>query len=348
MFGGLRRVWHKYPTPGLPNWTAANIDNVRDTFPPLTGYFSTPNVFSLSNGLDDIPTYIINGRNFDVGQVNAALRNNDITKIREIFNTAPLDLPQQINVLRGPRMPDPYVFNLKTRQVNINYARPELNTRSYAGVQSAMNSHPRLLQYLKGLGVATLVGVGVMLVLRGIDVISDILEAMSRTGGSYLFDTDTNNVLQGCILRFRSCGMDIQSIDQGLFCQGFDDPLITDIGDLTQMCVGYNYDVEQTVCRYSDPYADPESPQWLDISLLHPDQMIACVEPYTFGDLLEDLGLGSLLGPDSKMKNLSGKLSEGFKWILQIVIWVVIIIVVIVVIYMLIRFIPKKNKQQVS
>lgn len=231
---------------------------------------------------------------------------------------------------RADNIPDSALHALETKKNAVRNTFPETATRSREGVQNALNRNPRLATHLKNLGYITLIGVGVYLIINVADLVSSIVEALNRTGGSWYYrgnnGADNFENIERCVLQFRSCGMNLDQI-RGELCvlDPFDanrvDPVLS-LTDARQLCNGYNMQREQTVCRASDANADTSSPQYYDISDFEVNHTIQCVEPYDLADLIADLGLDHLLGEDGLLGALSNSttsFSNNFMTILFVV-----------------------------
>ncbi|AIZ48565.1 odv-e56 [Agrotis segetum nucleopolyhedrovirus B] len=263
------------------------------------------------------PGYNLPNNDFiPTSQLNSVMRNNDTTGMRRIFGNTPTNNDYTaMNRLRGvDNVPD---ANMHSKQLKRNAVKdnfPDTRTRTPDGVENVLSKNPRLdnaLQTMKTAGVVTLIGVGVYFTFSAANLIQDIIAAINKTGGSYhTTGIDGGNTVEVCLLLHRTCRM--PELDGSVTVCDVD-PLLPDGTALRNICNGFNYEAEQSVCRASDPNADENSPQYVDISELSTDQMISCIEPYDFGDLIADLGLDGLLGEEgliAKSSNKSKSLSE--------------------------------------
>ncbi|AAQ96415.1 occlusion-derived virus envelope protein 56 [Neodiprion sertifer nucleopolyhedrovirus] len=330
MFSGLRKTAKIYDN--TADLLVDNTSLVVGKFSNFDAVFSLPSAKSISKGyVIDYATFI---GNVDTFSINKILRQADDVNIETLFNATDTDIAG-LNVLRkAANVPDNTIYVAEVKRINLKSLYPSLDVKTYDGIASGLNNNPKLYSYLKGLGVATLAGGAVVLVLLGIDLVQDIIDALNRTGGSYFTYGEADNV-ESCYLRYRSCGVDQSSVDTTTYCQNFLDPILEDdVTALTAICDGYDIDTEISVCRQSDPYADPDSEQWVDVSELAENQTLSCVEPYTFSDLISDLGLDWLLGDDSILGNSftsgSDSISSLSSYIGYIAIFAIIIIVGIV------------------
>ncbi|QED40535.1 ODV-E56 [Chrysodeixis includens nucleopolyhedrovirus] len=312
-FNPLRKVNKVYTNP-----TNFNIDNlaVINTAPGgFKNVLSSTNTQALGNNRF-VPGYNIGNNNFiSTADMNRIMRNNDVTGIRNVFGNVSQNNLNGLTLLRrADNIPDAAIHssNLKRNAVKQNY--PNTNTTSAAGVDNVLQQNPNLNSYLQNLktaGVVALIGTGVYLTFSAANLIQDVIEALNRTGGSYYYrGSEGGDVIDACLLIHRTCrrpetlnGVELCTID----------PLISDASVLNNICQGYNYESEKTVCRASDPNANPNTPQYVDISDLAPGQTLNCVEPYNMGDLIGDLGLDGLLGENglvAKSSNKSTSLSD--------------------------------------
>lgn len=308
---------------------------IRPTVP--AGFnMGTPTGITLPGG-NVQPGFNINNNFVPNAQVNRVMRNNDVPGIRNIFPSASNNNLRGLDVLRRTdNIPDAAVHRLTTQKARVKNSFPETHTRTRQGVDNALQQNPRLMTYLKGAGYITLIGVGVYLTINLADLVGSIVEALNRTGGSYLFvgnnGADDMDRIEACILRHRSCGMALDQIHEHA-CRDshtntYLDPILT-TAQAGVLCNGYNAEREQTVCRASDANADPNSLQYFDIADLDANMTIQCVEPYDFADLIADLGLDNLLGENGLLTNLSGSLnsfSDNFMTILFVLGGIVLLV----------------------
>ncbi|QEI03577.1 ODV-E56 [Rachiplusia nu nucleopolyhedrovirus] len=312
-FNPLRRVNKIYS-----NSADFVLDNAAVVNGAPTGFKNVLNNVNVQNVSNNrvIPGYNIGNNNFiSTADMNRLMRNNDVSGIRNVFNNVTQNDLNGLNLLRrADNVPDAALHssNLKRNAVKQNY--PSTNTTTPSGVDNVLQQNPRLntyLQNLKTAGTVALIGTGVYLAFSAANLIQDIIEALNRTGGSWYYrGSQGGDIIDECLLIHRTCkqpdsltGVEICNID----------PLISNTTQLNSICQGFNYEVEKTVCRASDPNANIDSPQYVDISDLAPGQTINCVEPYNMGDLIGDLGLDGLLGEEglvNKSSNKSQSLSD--------------------------------------
>ncbi|AWW14367.1 pif-5 [Hyposidra talaca nucleopolyhedrovirus] len=315
-FTSLRRVNKIYPNPNQ----FTNLDNVNiiNTAPAgFTNVFNQPNTLNIGNNRY-IPGYNIGNNDFvSTAQVNRIMRNNDVVGMRQIFTNANnAQINSLGNLRRVDNIPDANLHSNALRRDAVKRNYPETNTRTPEGIQNVLNQNPNLnthLTNLKTAGVAVLLGTGAYLIFSAATLVQDIIAALNRVGGSYYIrGRNGGDEYEACLLLDRTCRMEAPNDRDVNFCS-FDPLLIDDQEALRNICVGFNYEAEQTVCRASDPNAPVDSPQYVDISDLPTGQTITCVEPYDMGDLIGDLGLDGLLGDNgllNKSSNNSSKLSE--------------------------------------
>ncbi|AIE47738.1 pif5 [Peridroma alphabaculovirus] len=306
-FRPLRTVNRTYGNAGA--FVADNAGVIAGAPSGFRGVLSNPTTQTIS-GNRVIPGYNIGNNNFvSTADMNRVLRNNDSIGIRATFgNVSNPDLNALTQLRRSDNVPDARLHSSKTRADAVKTNHPATNTTTPEGVENVLNNNPRLYSYLDGLkkaGTVALIGAGAYLAFSAATLVQDVIDAINRTGGSYLVTgVDGGDELQMCLLRFRTCQLD-HIRDDVTVCTN--DPLIRDEAVLRNICSGFNYEVEQTVCRASDPNANVDSPQYVDISELTPDRTITCIEPYNMGDLIGDLGLDNLLGDNGILTNSSNK-----------------------------------------
>ncbi|AVA31104.1 pif5 [Oxyplax ochracea nucleopolyhedrovirus] len=312
-FTNLRRVNKVYP-----NNTDFLTDNVRllsSTPAGFTNVLSAPSVRNIGANRF-VPGYnLSNNRFVSTSDINRITRNNDVSGIRNVFQGIS---DPQINSLgqlrRVDNVPDFNYHSKQTRSTAIKQNFPETNVRTNEGVNRALQQNPRLHTYMQSLkvgGVGILLGTGGYLLFSAATLIQDIINAINNTGGSYYIrGQNGGDEAEACLLLHRTCRQD-PNMDQSQVTICPFDPLIFD-NVLPNICQGFNYEIEKTVCRASDPNADPDSLQYVDISELPPGQTLMCIEPYDFGDLIGDLGLDWLLGDEGlveKSSNVSDSVS---------------------------------------
>nr|ALR71861.1 occlusion-derived virus envelope/capsid protein [Anticarsia gemmatalis multiple nucleopolyhedrovirus] len=342
-FTNLRRVNKVYPNPAT--FAADNTRLLTTTPAGFTNVLSTPSTRNLGNGRYE-PGYNLSNNQFvSAGDINRITRSNNVPRIRGVFQG--INDPQ-INSLtqlrRADNVPDAGLHVKKTRGDAVKQNFPETNVRSAEGVDRALQQNPRLNTYLQGAkatGVGILLAGGAYLTFSAATLVQDIISALNNTGGSYYIrGSSGGETADACLLLGRTCQQDpnLNTSDVSI-CER--DPLINNTAQLQSICTGFNYEREQTVCRQSDPAADPDSPQFVDISDLLPGQTIMCIEPYNLGDLIGDLGLDHLLGEDGLIgKSLNSSDSVSNK--LMPLIWLIGAVIFLgLIIYLIYRFIIK-------
>nr|ANW12306.1 odv-e56 [Malacosoma sp. alphabaculovirus] len=299
-FTNLRRVNKVYPN--NVQFSADNIRIINTTPSGFENVFSAPSVRQI--GTDRfVPGYQLPNNQFvSAADVNRVMRNNDVGGIRNIFtgvNNNQIGALGQIR--RLDNIPDAGLHASYLRRTNVKQNYPSTNVRNAEGIETVLQQQPRLNQYLqaaKTAGVTLLLSAGVYLVFNAATLVQDIINAINAVGGSYYYrGRDGGDVIETCLLWDRTCVKPNLTDSETQRC-ALDPILTTNTSALQQICVGFDYEREQSVCRESDPNADPDSRQYLDISDLPPGHSIACVEPYNFGDLIGDLGLDGLLGEE--------------------------------------------------
>ncbi|ACF05300.1 ODV-E56 [Adoxophyes orana nucleopolyhedrovirus] len=314
-FTSLRRVNRVYTNPNQ----FVNVDNLNVLQSSPSGF---QNVFSAPTyrviGDSYVPGYSLSNNQFiSTADMNRIMRNNDTPNIRNIFPSANDAQINSVGTLRrADNVPDANLHSLDLRKTAVKNNYPSTNTRSQQGVENVLEQQPRLRTYLENAkiaGVTALVGAGVYLAFSAATLVQDIISALNNTGGSYYYvGTNGGDDIRACILRDRTCQLNVNNLNNVTLCDF--DPLLTSSEELANICRGFNYAVEQTVCRASDPTADVNSPQYVDISDLPAGQTIQCVEPYLLGDLIGDLGLDHLLGEEGLVvKSLDKSKSLGQK-----------------------------------
>lgn len=316
-FRGLRRL--NRPFPDQNSFVLANANQLGNNVPSgFQNVLSAPSVRPIPNSNQYMPGYNTPNNDFvSTAQVNTALRNGDPSGIRNIFgNVNANQLNGVNNVRRLDNVPDPTINARNTRKNDIKNQHPGSRTNTPEGVDQFLNQQPRLRDNLlnrKTAGVA-LVGAGVVLLFSANSLVQDIIAALNRTGGSFYYSGSNNGEdVQACWLQYRSCGVPATEVPDELKCTGQDPILFGNTDALRQICFGYNREREGSVCRASDPNADPESPQYVDLSDMLVNDTLLCVEPYELGDLIGDLGLDWLLNEEglvAKSKNSSKSIGE--------------------------------------
>jgi Baculoviral E56 protein, specific to ODV envelope len=313
LFRSLRNVNKTYTNPSL--FLTDNIGVINHAPGGFSNVLSANATQALGNGRY-MPGYNVGVNNFvSTPDMNRILRNNDSTGINAVFGNAPSanDINGMNMMRRADNIPDANLHSVQVRKDAVAQSHPNTNTTTPEGVEQVLNQNPRLSSYLDNLktaGYAGLLGVGVYLTFSAATLVQDVIAAINRTGGSYYVRGFEGGDQSMCLLRHRTCRFDHNAGDVEI-CSF--DPLIQNQAELAEICVGFNYEREESVCRRSDPNAPVDSPQYLDISPLSVDQTITCIEPYNMGDLIGDLGLDGLLGDQglfTKSSNKSTSLSE--------------------------------------
>ncbi|QWO71535.1 per os infectivity factor 5 [Orgyia pseudotsugata single capsid nuclopolyhedrovirus] len=313
-FTSLRRVNKLYPNPNQ----FTNLDNfnvINNTPPGFGQVFTSPTTLNLGNNRY-MPGYNVGNNQFvSTADINRVMRNNDVAGMRTIFTNANNNQLNSLSQLRRvDNIPDANLHSAQTRKNAVKQNYPETNTRTPEGVQSALNQNPNLnshLSNLKTAGVAVLLGAGTYLIFSAATLVQDIIAALNRVGGSYYIQgRNGGSEYDACLLAHRTCRLDNPNNPDINYCT-FDPLLLNDQVALQQICNGYDYDAEQSVCRASDPNADPNTLQYVDISDLNTGQTITCIEPYDFADLIGDLGLDGLLGEEGLIAQSSNISKSG-------------------------------------
>lgn len=347
-FTNLRRVNKLYPNTN--QFPLDNVFLVQQAPSGFTNVFSSPVVRNLGNNRFE-PGYNVGNNQFvRVTDVNSVLRNNDVGGIRNIFQAANT---QQINSLgalrRVDNIPDPKYHNIKVRQNAVKSNYPSTATRTPDGIETVLIQNPRLHSHmttLKAIGAPVLLGVGIYLIFTTATLVQDIIAALNRVGGSYyVIGRNGGDDSSPCLLVDRTCRLGENILENDILVCPFD-PLTQDQEELRSICNNYNYEAEQSVCRASDPTADPDSPQYVDISDLPPGQTLMCIEPYDMADLIGDLGLDFLLGDEGLLNQSSGSLYSVSEKLLPLILIIGGIILLVVAAY----FVFKRmlNKQTVD
>ncbi|ACV50440.1 ODV-E56 [Spodoptera frugiperda multiple nucleopolyhedrovirus] len=301
-----------------------------------------------------VPGYNLPNNNFiSTSELNSIMRNNDTNGMRRVFGNTPTnnDYNSLTQIRRADNIPDANMHSKQLKRDAVKNNNPSTRTNTPEGIQNSLNQNPSLNDYLQGMktaGKVALLGVGVYLTFEGISLIQDIREALARTGGSYhTTGIDGGNEVSVCLLRYRTCRLpDVIDNEKVTICRN--DPLIADINQLQNICANFNYEEEGSVCRASDPNANPDSPQYLDISNLGVDQMINCIEPYDFGDLIADLGLDGLLGENglfTKSSNSSKSISDS---LLPAILMIGIIIFIVFIGYFIFKRLGNTQTQTIQ
>ncbi|AXU41607.1 ODV-E56 [Spodoptera eridania nucleopolyhedrovirus] len=343
------------------------LRGVNRTF-PNTAAFTNQNALVVSNSPQGFRNVLSNTRTVDIGngqlrpgynlpnnqmistaEMNSIMRNNDSGGMRRIFgnNVSNNDYNGLTQMRRADNIPDANVHSRQLRRDAVKNNNPSTRTRTEAGIENSLNQNPNLNNHLQGLknaGAAVLLGAGAYLVFQYASLIQDIREALRRTGGSYhTTGVDGGDELRTCLLRHRTC-VTPEIDNHVIVCQN--DPLIADTAELNRICQDFNYEEEGTVCRASDPNANEFSPQYVDISELSTDQMIYCIEPYDFGDLIADLGLDGLLGENGLFTKSSNKSKSVSDSLLPAILMIGAIILIVLIGYFIFRSLGNRQTVQ--
>ncbi|QYC92690.1 Per os infectivity factor 5 [Trabala vishnou gigantina nucleopolyhedrovirus] len=313
-FSSLRRVNKVFPNAN--QFGVDNINVITSAPPGFNNVFQAPTTLNIGNGRF-VPGYNIGNNQFvSTAYINRIMRNNDVGGIRNVFNVNNTQIDSLGQLRRMDNVPDVNLHSNDLRRTAVKRNFPDTNTRTPDGVQNVLDQNPNLnshLSNLKTAGVALLLGAGVYLTFSAATLVQDIVAALNRVGGSYYVQgRNGGDQYDSCLLLERTCRLDSPNDTNINFCT-FDPLLNDDPQALRQICQGFNYEREQTVCRASDPNADPDSPQYVDIADLPTGQTIVCIEPYNMGDLIGDLGLDNLLGDNglfAKSSNFGKSVSE--------------------------------------
>lgn len=338
-FSSLRRVNKVYPN---PNQFLA-VDNLRVLNSTPNGFqnvFSAPSTRQIGTNRF-VPGYNLpNNRFVPSSDINRVMRNNDTAGMRNIFTSADNSQLNSLGQLRRvDNIPDAglHAAFLRRQGVKTNY--PSTNTRTPGGVEGVLATNPRLharLNGLKSVGTALLIGGGVYLVFSAATLVQDLVSALNRVGGSYyVVGSNGGDSSSVCLLTHRTCQLDTSNLSDVSVCQ-FDPLLPDDPAGQRAICNGFDYEREQSVCRASDPYADPDSPQYVDISDLPAGHTLMCLEPYNLGDLIGDLGLDHLLGEEglvAKSSNNSKDLSSKLWPLLVALIGIFAVVLILVFVF---------------
>ena len=349
VFRPLRLVNRTYPN--ATAFTSANNAVVSASPTGFRNVFNNPTTVNIGNN-QVRPGYNLGNNNFiSTAELNTIMRNNDSTGMRRVFGNSPTnnDYAGLNQIRRSDNIPDANMHSKQLRRDAVKNNNPSTRTRTEEGIQNSLNQNPNLnnaLQGLKNAGVAALLGVGVYLTFQAVSLIQDIREALARTGGSYhASGFDGGEDIDVCLLRHRTC---VLPVLDGSVNVCVNDPLLSNISELNAICNGFNYDNEGTVCRASDPNTNENSPQYVDISELGVNQMIYCIEPYDFGDLIADLGLDGLLGENgvfAKSSNKSKSLSDS---LLPAIIMIGAIIIIVLIGYFFFKRMSNRQTIQIE
>lgn len=337
IFSGLRRTNKLYPNNNSFITDNANLV-IPNTPSGFGNVFTNPNTINIGNNRH-VPGYGSANNFLPSNAVNSAMRNNDVSSLRNIFNVNDTQISGLTQIRRSNNIPDAglHANFLRRNAIKSNY--PNLRTRTAQGVDNALVAQPRLSAYLKNIGIASLAGVGVVLVLKGVNLVQDIIDALNRTGGSFFHEgLNGGDEAIHCILRHRSCGINPNDIPSDMLC-AFDPifPNSEDLPELLSICQGFNYEREGSVCRASDPNADPDTYQYVDISSLTADRTLSCIEPYDLADLIGDLGLDWLLDDDGLINQSSNSSQSVSNSLLPLIIIVGVVLLLAIIGYVLFK-----------
>lgn len=340
-FQPLRRINRLYPDQS----TFLRDNNfVRNSSPSgFRNVFDAPSTRQIAAGRLEPGYNLGNNRFVSAADVNSILRNNDVPGIRNIFtnaNTNQIAALQQMR--RFDNIPDASLHSNKLRRDAVKNNFPNTNTNTPEGITTVLQQNPRLSNYMNGLkqiGKPVLLGVGIYFVFTAATLVEDIVNALNRVGGSYHVTGENGGEEYSiCMLRQRTCRLHNPNDTAITFCAR--DPLLTNADqqeELRTICQGYNFEREKSVCRASDPSADPTTPQFVDIHDLPASQKILCIEPYNLGDLIGDLGLGNLLGEEGILNRSSGKSSNSSEKLLPIILLIGAVILIGFIIFFIIK-----------
>ncbi|AKR17339.1 ODV-E56 (PIF-5) [Urbanus proteus nucleopolyhedrovirus] len=330
-FLNLRRVNKVYTNPNA--FVTDNLRVVQSS--PSGGFrniFNSPVTQTLPNNRYK-PGYNINNTFVSTSQINSVLRNNDVTAIRRLFNVDNAQINALGQLRRMDNIPDAALHSSYLRRQNVKNNYPSTQTRTPEGVQTVLDQNPQLnnrLITLKSIGTPILLGVGIYFLWSAATLIQDIIANLNRIGGSYyVVGRNGGETIDSCLLMRRTCQKG-SNIENAVHCTN--DPLITDQAALNAICNNFDFATEKTVCRASDPNADVDSPQYVDISDLPSNQTIMCLEPYNLGDLIGDLGLDNIIGDNglvTKSLNSSKNVGEKFMPLLLVLAGIFVFVIVI-------------------
>ncbi|AAR28781.1 odv-e56 [Leucania separata nucleopolyhedrovirus] len=316
LFRGLRRVNKTYPNQS--SFISDNINLVANQTPPgFQSVINAPSSRPIPGTNQVTPGYDLpNNRFVSTAEVNTTMRSGNSREVRDVFgNVSDSQIGGLDPIRRYDNLPDPSIRRQADVKDNIRDTHPKSRARTPEDVDDFLKSQPRLtnhLQTLKTGGTLVLIGAGVVLTFNAVSLVQDVMNALNTTGGSFHYRGSNNgDEIEQCWLQYRSCGVNIVDVPVNMRCAT--DPLLNDVEQLRAICHNYNYEAEKTVCRQSDPNADPTTPQYVDISELVVNHTLLCVEPYDMADLIGDLGLDWLLNEDgfaAKLKGSSKSIGE--------------------------------------
>ncbi|AXU41463.1 PIF-5 [Alphabaculovirus altermyunipunctae] len=340
LFRGLRRVNKTYPNNS--SFISDNAALVASQTPPgFQSVINAPSSRPIAGTTEVIPGYNLpNNRFASTAEVNTTMRSGNNAEIRDIFgNVSDSQISGLTPIRRSDNLPDPVVKNRNERKRNVRNRHPRSKARTPAEVNDFLNSQPRLknhLETLKSGGTLVLMGAGIVLTFAAVNLVQDIIQALNTTGGSYHYIGSSNGEeVSQCWLQYRSCGINVGDVPIELRCNS--DPLSNDVEVLRAICNNYNAEQEKTVCRQSDPNADPASNQYVDISGMPVNHTLFCVEPYDMADLIGDLGLDWLLNEEGVAAKLKGSSKSIGEALLPLIIAIGIILFVVFIGFMIFK-----------
>ncbi|AKR17488.1 ODV-E56 [Mocis latipes granulovirus] len=345
-YRGLRRTNRVYNTPN--GFITDHTQLIKNNIPSGFNFLDNPTTINGPNNTFT-PGYGTNANNFTSNTtVNRVMRNNDIAGMQQIFpNATPDQLSSLGNLRQIDNVPDATLNSLAVKKKSVRANNPETATRTREGVDAALKKNPRLADHLMTAGKLGIAGATIYLVVNVADLIGSVVEAMNRTGGSWWYrgnnGANSFGTIEKCVLRARSCGMAWSDIMDEVCTDphipNWRDPYLTD-EEIATVCNNYNKEAEGTVCRASDPYADYGTLAYYDVSELGVNEIIQCIEPYDMADLIADLGLDGLLGPNglfNQSSNSSMSVSNNLLTILLVVGGIILLVFVMFVVIKIIN-----------
>lgn len=350
MFRPLRSVNRTFPTNNTAAFITQNNSVVSNSPAGFRNILDNPRTVDIGNNVSRPGYALPNNQIISTAEMNSIMRNNDTTGMRRIFgNNISNDDYSALNRLRQTdNVPDASMHSRQLRRDAVKNNNPSTRTRTEEGIENSLRQNPSLNDYMLGLknaGAGLLLGAGAYLVFQYASLARDIREALRRTGGSY-HTTGLNggDEVRTCLLLHRTCVKPDLMDTEVQVCRN--DPLIADDNLLQSICDDFDYEKEGTVCRASNPNAYEFSPQYVDISELAPDQMIHCIEPYNFGDLIADLGLDGLLGENGLFTKSSNKSKSVSDSLLPAILMIGAIILIVVVGYFIFKSLSNRQTVQ--
>jgi hypothetical protein len=351
IFRPLRRVNRTYTPNNINSFYTENLNIVNSSPGGFRSVLNNPrNIDVGSNRV--VAGYNVGNNNFvSTADMNRIMRNNDPTDMRRVFgnNISNNDTTGLTRMRQSENIPDARLHSTQLKKDAVKSSNPSTITNTPEGVQNVLNNNPRLsnhLQNLKTIAYTGLVGVGVYLTFSAATLVQDIIAAINRTGGSYyVVGENAGDAATMCLLRHRTCraghiGADVEECVR--------DPLIQDANELNAICANFDYDAEGSVCRRSDPNADVNSYQYVDISELTPDQTLICIEPYNLGDLIGDLGLDHLLGEEGLINKSSNKSKSISDSLLPALLMIGAIILIVLIGYFIFKRLGKSSSMNLQ